>query len=307
MMGSTGSPTTGGDDRRLARLGARSDRPGDGGRLLAAVMSLNAVFSGLCGLGLTVASPWLARWLGVASGLVAAVGVALIGFAAVLVWLLATPSRLRAGARLVAAADLMWILGAGIVIGVLPGALPASGDVVLAGVTVVVGGLAAGQLVGMAKIGPDTASGTFPLDLDADRVVAADAPRVWEAIADAGGYADYVDGLAASAIVSGEGEGMVRVCRDERGNQWRETCTAWDPGRGYRMTVDVTTYPWHYRMLLDELAQTWQVEPGGEGTRVTLRFTGAVKLGVIGRLAVRVLRARVPVERILDRYERAVT
>lgn len=162
MTWSAGSPTTDGDDRRLAGPRTRADRPGDGGRLLAAVMSLNAVFSGLSGLALAVASPWLARWFGVAGGLVAAVGVALIGFAAVLVWLLATPSRLRAGARLVVAADLMWILGAGIVIGVLPGALPASGDVVLAGVTVVVGGFAAGQLVGMAKIGPDTPSARGP-------------------------------------------------------------------------------------------------------------------------------------------------
>lgn len=153
MTWSAGSPTTGGDDRRFARLGTRADRPGDGGRLLAAVMSGNAAFSGLSGLALTVGSPWLAGWFEVASGPLAAVSVALIGFAAVLVWLVATPSRLRAGARLVVAADLMWILGAGIVIGLPPGALSPSGDVVLAGVTVVVAGLAAGQLVGMAKMG----------------------------------------------------------------------------------------------------------------------------------------------------------
>lgn len=49
------------------------------------------------------------------------------------------------------------------------------------------------------------------------------------------------------------------------------------------------SYPLRYRMLLGELHQTWDVEPTAEGSRVTLAFHGAVKLGVLGRLVVRML------------------
>lgn len=97
---------------------------------------------------------------------------------------------------------------------------------------------------------------------------------------------------------------MRRACRDDRGNQWAETCTEWEDQRRYRMTVDVATYPWHYRALLHQFYQTWEVEAVGGDTRVTLRFAGAVKLGLLGRFVVAALSRRIPAERILDAYER---
>jgi hypothetical protein len=130
---------------------------------------------------------------------------------------------------------------------------------------------------------------------------------VWDAIADAGGYAEFADGIAATEIVSGEHEGMVRVCTDERGGQWGETCTLWEQGRRYRMTVDVASYPPVYRALLHEFAQTWELQPVPGGTRVTLQFDAAVKLGVIGRLALKAMGRGQRLERILDAYQQHLT
>lgn len=65
-----------------------------------------------------------------------------------LVWLLAAPRRLWAGAVAVVGADLVSVAGAVVVIGLAPAALPPSGDVALAGVTAVVAALAAGQVRG---------------------------------------------------------------------------------------------------------------------------------------------------------------
>lgn len=244
---------------------------GDGGRLLAEVMSLNAIFSALSGLALATGAPPLAGWLGIPVWLVSSLGLGLLGFAAVLVWLLATPHRLRTGTWFVVAADLAWIVGAVVLIGLVPRALPPSGDVALTGATLVVAALAAGQLGGVARTGAGSVSGTFPLDVAAERLVPADVDRVWNAVAAAG---------------------------------WAETCTEWEDRRGYRMTVDVATCPWHYRALLHEFSQAWEVEAAGGHTRVTLRLAGEVKLGLLGRLVVAALSRRRPAERILAAYER---
>ena len=73
------------------------------------------------------------------------------------------------------------------------------------------------------------------------------------------------------------------------------------------MTVDVSSYPAPYRMLLHELAQSWTLEPVPGGTRIRLAFDGAVKLGMLGRGAVRMLGRRRRLEAILDNYERELT
>lgn len=100
---------------------------------------------------------------------------------------------------------------------------------------------------------------------------------------------------------------MVRVCRDDQGGEWAETCTLWDDGHRYRMDVDVDSYPAYYRMLLAAFSQTWTVEPAADGTHVRLEFDGRVKLGIIGRAAARLLGNPRRLETILDNYERELT
>jgi uncharacterized protein YndB with AHSA1/START domain len=148
---------------------------------------------------------------------------------------------------------------------------------------------------------------TSPVHLRVERFVAVPMERVWRAIADAGDYGRFAPGIAATSIVAGEGEGMVRVCRDDQGGEWAETCTLWEDGHRYRMTVDVSTYPAHYRLLLHEFAQTWTLETVPNGTRIQLTFDGAVKLGALGRAAVRMLGRQRRLEAILDNYERELT
>lgn len=116
------------DSEHRAAAPVEAGGRGDGGRLLAEVMSLNAIFSALSGLALATGAPPLAGWSGIPVWLVSSLGLGLLGFAIVLVWLLATPHRLRTGAWFVVAADLAWIVGAVLLIGLVPRALPPSGD-----------------------------------------------------------------------------------------------------------------------------------------------------------------------------------
>ncbi|MDJ0925715.1 MAG: SRPBCC family protein [Acidimicrobiia bacterium] len=79
--------------------------------------------------------------------------------------------------------------------------------------------------------------------LERTRVLDAPPDRVWDVVSDVGRYYEVVENLVATDVVSGSGLGMARHCVDDKGREWDESCTLWEPGRRYRMTVDVDTYP----------------------------------------------------------------
>ena len=304
MTGTTTDPDAG---RPNARSTTTSSVTGDGGRLLASAVSYNVIFSAVSGIVLLVAAPSLSGPIGVAGWILAALGVGLVAFAVALVWLLAAPRRLASWARLVLVADVAWVLGAVVLVAGFPGVLTRARQFGLGAVSVVVATIAVGQTVGLRRLGHEPMTATSPVHLLVERIIAEPVERVWEAIADVGDYGRFAPGIAATSIVAGEGEGMVRVCRDDQGGEWAETCTLWEDGHRYRMTVDVSTYPAHYRLLLHDFAQTWTLETVPNGTRIQLAFDGAVKLGVLGRAAVRMLGRQRRLEAILDNYERELT
>lgn len=297
-----------GEETDPSTTSTRRSETGDGGRLLADAISSNAVFSAVTGGLLLFGGFAPAPLFRVDAWLLSTIGGGLIVFAAVLVWLLSEPRRLVAGGRGVVAADAAWIGGTGALLALSPSsALSAAGRVALVAVSAMVAVIAAAQVIGLHRAGSGPVSGSSPIALRVRRLIPVATERVWAAVADAGGYARFAPGIAATTIVSGEGPGMVRVCTDDQGGQWAEHCTLWDEGHRYRMTVDVSTYPISYRMLLHEFAQTWTVERVGDGTQLTLAFDGAVKLGVIGRAAARILGSRRRLEPILDAYEQDLT
>lgn len=178
------------------------------------------------------------------------------------------------------------------------------GVAALAAVLVVVAVFATTQGRGRIRLGTGAADGTTPLVLRAGRVIAVPAPQAWAAVSDDAEYARFADGIASTRIVGGDRTGMVRVCTDDRGGTWSETCTLWEDGQRYVMTVDVSSYPWYYRVLIADLHQTWQVGTVAGGARLDLRFDGRMRLGVIGRIAGRVLGREGRLDDILAAYER---
>jgi len=268
---------------------------------LADVISFNALFSLVSGVVLSTGV--VASRLGIPPLVALGVGAGLVGFAVVLLVGLARVGHLRTVAMLAVAADLGWITAACLLLLTAPEALSPTGRVTLAAVTVVVALLAPLQGWGLRRIGRRGVTGTTALHAAATTLVAAPASDVWAAVADAGGFARFADGIAATDVIGPVGPGMVRSCTDNRGASWTERCTAWDEGHRYRMTVDVSTYPWQYRALFHALSQTWTVEPRGQGTRLGLDFDGQIKLGLVGRLAATTLRPRQRIEDILAHYE----
>jgi uncharacterized protein YndB with AHSA1/START domain len=275
--------------------------------LLPTAMSINALFSAATGVVLLAGGWTLDGPLGVPTWILAGVGAALVAFSGTLLWLLATPRHLRKGARLVVAADLAWVAAAGVILILTPSVLSPVGRWVLADLSAVVAAIAVAQAVGLRRLGPDPVTGAAPVSLLVQRTIDAPADQVWAAVADAGGYHRFATGITDTTVDGPTGEGMIRVCTDDRGGQWAERCTLWEEGLRYRMTVDTSSYPAHYRMLLQEFAQTWTIQPTPDGTRVTLAFDGSVKLGIIGRLAIRILGNPRRLGGILEAYDRELT
>jgi hypothetical protein len=295
------------DRREQDARASTASSTGDGGRLLASAVSYNALFSAISGVTLSVGGLLLSGPIGVDGWILVTLGVGLVGFAVLLLWLHADADRLARGAPFVVAADVAWVVAAAVLLVGVPNLLVPVGQVSLAAVSVVVAVLAAAQTVGLRRRGTGPMTAASPVHLQVERIVDAPPEQVWVAISDAGDYGRFAPGIAHTAIVSGEQEGMVRVCRDDQGGEWAEMCTLWEDGHRYRMTVDVSSYPAYYRWLLEEFAQTWTVEPAPTGTRLRLAFDGAVKLGVFGRAAIRILGRQRRLDAILDNYERELT
>lgn len=284
---------------------ADRDRSGrrthDDGVLLADALSVNLLVSAASGVVLLAAPPWWGATIGVATPVVAVLGAGLVLFAAAIGATLARPPSLLRGAALVVVADVVWVLTAVTVLAADP--LTAVGETLLAAVTVVVGALAIAQSVGLRRGAGADRPGARPFVLRARRTVAATPSAAWRAVADAAGYASFAPGIATTETDGDVADGMVRTCVDDAGRSWHERCTVLEPERRYRMEVDVSTYPWSLRLLIDRLGMTWSVRPTPDGgSELELTFAGAVLLGVFGRLAIGRLTAGAPHVTIVDRY-----
>lgn len=122
------------------------------GRLLRTGLLANAIYSAFSGAALIVASPFLGEWIGLDGWVLLLAGIGLIGYAFVLKVARNQSRVLQIVGRLAVGADLLWVAGAALLIGI-GGVLTAQGSIVLAILTGGVGVLAAVQLVGLIRMG----------------------------------------------------------------------------------------------------------------------------------------------------------
>jgi hypothetical protein len=211
-----------GNERRpretTRRAGSGGEPPApDGGRLLATAISANAVFSMLSGLALVGGAVVLAAPTGVPARALAGIGAGVVGFGVLLLWLLTDSTRLTVAGRVAVAADLVWITAAATVATTPPARLTTAGTATLGALTAAVAAFATVQAVGQRRTRGASATGTTALSVSDDRLLAASPAAVWDAVADASGYARFAAGIAATEIVSGGRRGHgARVHRRPR-------------------------------------------------------------------------------------------
>jgi ribosome-associated toxin RatA of RatAB toxin-antitoxin module len=140
------------------------------------------------------------------------------------------------------------------------------------------------------------------------RSVDVPAAVAWDVVTDHELYGEVAPNLSSVAVVHGEGEGMVRRCVDADGNEWTETCTRWDEGRGFAVAVDVAESPFH-RRLFTRFEGEWRVEERPGGALVTIEFDFDPRFGPLGVLVSWYVeyRARTLVEAILEAWAAEMT
>jgi ribosome-associated toxin RatA of RatAB toxin-antitoxin module len=140
-------------------------------------------------------------------------------------------------------------------------------------------------------------------EISASRVVDAPATVVWDVVTDHDLYAEVAPNLATVEVLDGEGVGMVRRCVDTDGNEWTESCTRWDDGRGFAVAVDVEHSEFH-RHLFDRFEGEWSVSERPDGVVVTIRFDFEPRYGPFGALVSWYVERRASpiLDAILDRW-----
>lgn len=252
--------------------------------ILRAALLTNAAFSTLTGgIALGWSGP-LAAWMELAEpAWLAGLGPSLLAFAALLIWVATRPSldaRLALG---ICAADAGWVVGSLGLLLLLPDAVGEGGRWLVAGCAVAVGGIALGQLLGIARLHRgDGTRGGHRSTLQQVRFVRAAPEALWPLLADLDGYHEVAPNLSFSRTLAGRGEGAVRECGDHEGGRWTERCVLWEQGHRFAMEVDTTAddYPYPLRTLRGE----WAVAEAPGGSTVRMRFDLTLPGGLLGEV-----------------------
>jgi ribosome-associated toxin RatA of RatAB toxin-antitoxin module len=110
-----------------------------------------------------------------------------------------------------------------------------------------------------------------------------DAPRavVWDVITDQELYGEVAPNLSSAAVVEGAGEGMVRRCVDTDGNEWTESCTHWEEGQSFAISVHVENSVFH-RRFFTYMDGEWRLSEDDDGVRMTITFDFEPRYGPFG-------------------------
>jgi hypothetical protein len=141
--------------------------------------------------------------------------------------------------------------------------------------------------------------------LGLDGVLRLDPGRAWELITDHELYGRLAPNLRRVEVISSPGEPLCRRCTPVAGDPWEETCTLWDEGRTFEVTVNTTRYPYP----IAELRGQWTVAPHDQGSLVGSWFVLRAEPTLLGGLFILVFRPLFPLalRRILAGWRRAAT
>jgi hypothetical protein len=275
-------------------------------------LRLNAATSMSGGLVSAIAGGWTAKLLGTEyTGLVRLVGVGLMVFAADVAMVGgARISRLIRWAPVVCVADGLWVAATAGTIAA--GWFSTSGAVLMAAVGVMVSGFGLKQLRTWLRL-RRAADATLlhhdeapPIEVaHVERKVHGSRELAWDVVTDHELYGRLAPNLSAVHVQSGTGAGMVRVCSNNAGDEWSETCTVWDEGERFEVDVRTDDYPYPLAVIRG----SWWVQSEGAATSVVgMDFRYQPLPGFKGRIFAAAMQAAFPMvlRRILRGWEREI-
>ena len=140
----------------------------------------------------------------------------------------------------------------------------------------------------VSRLNAESAAHATPAEstLSCSRVVGAPPDKVWQELAALDQIDRWAKGVDHAAFTTTITQGPGAVRRVTMGLiTVIETVTAWGPPRHLAYTIEgLPTF------LVRRVTNSWQLEPAGEGTRVTLTTLIVARPHRVGRLAAAVLR-----------------
>lgn len=243
----------------------------------------NAAFSALSGVAFALFAVPLASFVspGAPPTDFLVVGIGLLLFA-MLVGLLGRRARPDPWLALwVSAADLGWVLGSTLLLGLAWHHLAPGGVALIAGVAVIVLSFALAQLRGIGRLYATARAGVFEVCIEVRSAGRADV--IWGNLSNFANISRYASALSFSRLRNHAVTqvGAIRECGDHGGRQWAERCTRFDPATReieIDFLVDEPGNPFPFSQLVGG----WQVRRGdaglGSSVKVWLRGTPKPRL-----------------------------
>ncbi|MGI9612855.1 MAG: SRPBCC family protein [Acidimicrobiales bacterium] len=267
------------------------------------LLRANAAYASITGLAGLIATGSIAEWIGVSEHrIINSTAIGLLVFGLMLVITSGAPTnRLVPAGRLITAADALWVVGTIVVIAVA--GLPAQGNVILAGVAVIVATFATLQARTNSTI--DRRSDSQSVHFS--KVLNGNVDAVWAAVIDHETYGQLAPNLSRVLPTGPDGPDLTRRCWDTRGRHWDEACTLWEDGHRFAVEVDTTAVDYPYP--LEYLRGEWAVRGiDDDHTEVTVRFDFRPKPGPAGSAfaAAMATGAKPMLRRIMSGWQRMI-
>ena len=240
---------------------------------LKSALLLNAIFSTLSGLTFIIFSQAITNLIGIGTPIIyQIIGIGLLGFASDLVWTATRTPINTFHALLISIADLLWVLGTGLLILLTFNSLNGIGILAMLIVATIV------LLLGLRQFKSISQVYALPNKTNTHKLcVAIDTPqpadKMWPLIADLAHIKAYSPHLTAVILRNNAQPGVnaIRQCTDNKGNTWAEHCTRYDhQTHTLNMTflADEPNFPYPFKTMTGG----WQVQPHGNGSTVNIWF-----------------------------------
>lgn len=220
---------------------------------LQKALSINAIFSGISGLGLILFYKSIANLFGIEqNNIFWMIGAGLVFFALTII--LEVKKQRRLAVLWIIIQDFIWVIGSAILLILHPFNISNSGNNTITIIAMIVFFMAINQSKALAQTINQDEKGRKQLVFK--RTVKANKSDVWKVISDVANYHQVAPNIDEVTIVSGKDEGMVRSC--SHGNDsWTETCSVWQEEKTYSFVVNTSAPDYPYPLSF--MQGTWNI------------------------------------------------
>jgi len=243
---------------------------------LQKALSVNAIFSGISGLGLILFHRSIAKLFNIdQSNIFWIIGIGLVFFALTII--LEVKKQRRLAVIWIIIQDFIWVIGSAVLLILQPFNISSTGNNTLAIVALIVFFMAINQSSALAQTNNTNEKGRKQLVFK--RTVRANKTEVWKVVSDVANYHQVAPNIDKIKIVSGKDEGMIRSCSHGK-DSWTETCSVWQEEQSYSFIVNTSAPDYPYPLSF--MQGTWNItEIDAKHTEIEMIFEFTYKKKIL--------------------------